>query len=356
MIRLFHRGSAPAEPVGDPDLALDVRELSHTFGRDLLAVDRVTLRVEPGEIFGLLGADGAGKSTLIRMLATVLRPGSGDAFVLGHSVTREARAVKPRIGYMSQRFSLYPDLTVAENLSFFARLRGVAARDIPSRAKRLLEFAGLTEFSGRVAENLSGGMKQKLALAVTLIHEPDVLFLDEPTTGVDPVSRREFWRIIAQLHRDGITAFVATPYMDEAERCSHIAFMDNGRVLLSDTPAALKARIPGTLYEIALRDQRAAVALLAPEPFSLSTTVFGDRVRIIVARGGPGPDGLRDRLEAGGVFPDAIEPIRPDMEATFAYLAEEARRDAAAAAAVEADDKASDDAAGSPADSGVDPS
>ncbi|MDP2401436.1 MAG: ABC transporter ATP-binding protein, partial [Actinomycetota bacterium] len=175
------------------DLALDIQGLTKRFG-DTLAVDEVTLGVPQGAVFGLLGPDGAGKSTLIRMLATALAPGGGDALVFGESIVSRPAAVKPRIGYLSQRFSLYPDLTVDENLAFFARIRGVPRIEIRSRSKRLLEFAGLTGFGDRRAEHLSGGMKQKLALAATLMHEPDLLLLDEPTTGVDPVSRREFWR------------------------------------------------------------------------------------------------------------------------------------------------------------------
>lgn len=223
--------------------AIETRDLTKRF-KQLAAVDGVTLSVPRGEVFGLIGPDGAGKSTLIRMLATVLAPSEGDAFVFGSSVVRDATAVKPRIGYMSQAFSLYRDLTVRENLDFFAALRGVPHREMAQRAERLLEFSGLTEFAGRQAQFLSGGMKQKLALAATLISEPDLLFLDEPTTGVDPVSRREFWRIIAGLHRQGITVFVATPYMDEAERCNEIAFMTHGRIILRDTPAGMKRRVP----------------------------------------------------------------------------------------------------------------
>ncbi|MDZ4064624.1 MAG: ABC transporter ATP-binding protein, partial [Coriobacteriia bacterium] len=283
------------------ELALDIRDVSHRFGHDVLAVDGVSLQVEAGEVFGLVGPDGAGKSTLIRMLATVLAPSHGDAEVFGHSVCRDAGAIKPRIGYMSQQFSLYPDLTVRENLAFFANLRGVPRGEVASRSKRLLEFAGLTEFAKRQAQYLSGGMKQKLALAVTLIHEPDLLFLDEPTTGVDPVSRREFWRIIAGLHQQGITVFVATPYMDEAERCTHVAFMEGGRILFRDTPAGLKASVPGTLYELVVSDQRRAVRELAREPWTLASTVYGDVVRTVVGDGGPGPEGVRDALSLAGI-------------------------------------------------------
>ena len=227
---------------GDGSLAIETRSLVRSFG-ELNAVDGASLSIPRGSLFGLLGPDGAGKSTFIRMLATVLAPSGGDAFVFGHSIAHEQNAIKPRIGYMSQAFSLYPDLTVRENLDFFAELRGTPRKEMESRAKRLLEFSGLTEFASRQAQHLSGGMKQKLALAVTLMHDPDLLLLDEPTTGVDPVARREFWRIIAGLHCEGITVLVATPYMDEAERCTEVAFMDNGKILLHETPSALKKRV-----------------------------------------------------------------------------------------------------------------
>lgn len=308
-----------------PDTALDARGLSHRFGADVLAVDDVSLQVGTGEIFGLVGPDGAGKSTLIRMLATVLAPSRGDADVFGASVIARSSAVKPRIGYMSQRFSLYPDLTVEENLAFFANLRGVPRRQVRERSNRLLEFAGLSQFADRQSQFLSGGMKQKLALAVTLIHEPDLLFLDEPTTGVDPVSRREFWRIIAGLHQRGITVFVATPYMDEAERCTHVAFMDSGRILFSDTPAGLKTRVPGALFEVSAPAQRDAMAELARFGWAHSVTVLGDVVRVIVSEGGPDANEIGGILNLAGIKVERVRPVRVDMEATFAFLAEESR-------------------------------
>lgn len=320
------REHAPAR-----ELALDVRGIGHSFGDKIRAVDSVSFQAEAGEIFGLVGPDGAGKSTLIRMLATVLMPSDGDALVFGESVRENPGAVKPRIGYMSQRFSLYPDLTVFENLEFFANLRGVPRADVRPRSKRLLEFAGLTEFANRQSQYLSGGMKQKLALAVTLMHEPDLLFLDEPTTGVDPVSRREFWRIIAGLHGRGITVFVATPYMDEAERCTHVAFMESGSILFCDTPAGLKRRVPGTLYELRAPDQRAAVTTLAGEPWCLSASVYGDVVRAVVADGGPTPAGITAALSSAGVTSGEIAAHAVDMEATFAFLAEDVRRRAESA-------------------------
>ena len=227
--------------------AIEACGISHLFGHDVIAVDEVNLTVDEGEIFGLIGPDGAGKSTLIRMLATVLAPTVGDATIFGDSVATNPAPVREIVGYMSQSFGLYPDLSVLENMEFFARLRGVPSDEIYERIDRLLGFANLLEFMDRRAEHLSGGMKQKLSLAVTLLHEPQLLLLDEPTTGVDPVARREFWRIIAGLHRQGITVFVATPYMDEAERCTRVAFMDGGRMRLIDTPENIKASVPPEL-------------------------------------------------------------------------------------------------------------
>ncbi|HEX9092623.1 MAG TPA: ABC transporter ATP-binding protein [Coriobacteriia bacterium] len=316
----------PTDIPRDGETAVSAHDLVRVFGRHgktVTAVAGVTLDVGRGEVFGLLGPDGAGKSTLIRLLATVLAPTSGDATVFGASVTREARAVKSRIGYMSQAFSLYPDLTVAENLDFFAELRGVPRAEKVARARRLLEFAGLSEFTKRQARNLSGGMKQKLALAATLIHEPDLILLDEPTTGVDPVSRREFWRIIADLHRRGVTVFVATPYMDEAERCSRVAFMRAGRLEVVDTPTAVKERLPGTLYEVVTPSQREAMTLLRGVAGVRSVSVQGESLRILSAPGGPDEAALRAAVERAGFRVDRIAPARVDMEAAFAFLADE---------------------------------
>ena len=305
-------------PTGD--LAIDVRGLSKEF-RSVRAVDDVTLSIGKGEVFGLVGPDGAGKSTLIRMMATVLTPTAGDAYVFGKSVVTEPHDVKPRIGYMSQAFSLYGDLTVAENLRFFAELRGVPRHELAERSERLLEFSGLTEFKKRPAEFLSGGMKQKLALAATLISEPDLLFLDEPTTGVDPVSRREFWRIISDLHRQGITVFVATPYMDEADRCNEIAFMTQGRIILRDTPAGMKRRVPGRVIEIAVNDYRRAMVLLRELPYVRSVEVSGENLRALVEKNAPDCEGaLTGVLTDAGFTVTRAHASSTDLEMAFATL------------------------------------
>jgi ABC-2 type transport system ATP-binding protein len=304
------------------ELAIDAQELVKVF-RSVTAVDGVSLTVEKGQVFGLVGPDGAGKSTLIRMMATTLAPTSGDAYIFGNSVIRDPHAVKPRIGYMSQAFSLYGDLTVGENLRFFAELRGVPRKDMAERSARLLEFSGLTEFEKRQAQFLSGGMKQKLALAATLISEPDLLFLDEPTTGVDPVSRREFWRIISDLHRQGITVFVATPYMDEADRCNEIAFMTQGKIILRDTPGGMKRRVPGRILEVALPHYRDAMPLVRSMPFVKSLEVSGEHLRVLVVREDECSDAeeqLSRALADAGFAVEHMRAVPTDLEMAFATL------------------------------------
>jgi ABC-2 type transport system ATP-binding protein len=313
--------SPPPATTASAQSAIVARGLRRTFG-DTVAVESLDLDVPGGAVFGLLGPDGAGKSTLIRMLATVLTPTAGTATVFGHSVTTERDAVTPRIGYMSQRFSMYPDLSVSENLEFFATIRGVSRTDRRTRSASLLEGMGLDEFTKRQAQHLSGGMKQKLMLATTLMHEPDLLLLDEPTTGVDPVSRREFWRILAGLHREGRTVLVATPYMDEAERCTHVAFLDQGRIKQSGTPEDIKARVPGRLVEVSAPQPRAALAAVQAVPGVASTHLLGDVVRVLWSGDDqPGP-ALTAALAAAGVDGAGIRDIAPDMETVFAYLAE----------------------------------
>ena len=311
------------QPAAAP--AIEAVGLRRSFG-DVVAVDGVDLSVPRGSVLGLLGPDGAGKSTLIRMLATVLRPDAGDARVQGYSVTRQANRVTPRIGYMSQKFALYPDLSVAENIEFFARLRGVAKAERRARSLELLTGMGLADFLGRQAGRLSGGMKQKLFLATTLMHRPDVLLLDEPTTGVDPVSRREFWRILADLNRAGTTVLVATPYMDEAERCTDVIFLDGGRVRHRGTPAEIKALLPGRLFELRAAEPRAALAAVRGLPGVLAAHLYGDIVRVLfdaddvatveAALAGEGIDG-------------AVRAAAVDMETAFAVLAELAREEVA---------------------------
>ena len=216
----------------------------------VVAVDGVTLSVAPGEIFGLVGPDGAGKTTTMRLLTGVMAATSGTALVLGADVTRDPEAIRRRIGYVPQSSSLYADLTVVENLRFHADLFGVPRAARERKAAELLAFSRLEPFATRLVRNLSGGMRQKLALCAALIHQPEVLFLDEPTIGVDPVSRRDFWLLIYQLLQEGLTLLVSTPYLDEAERCHRVGLMDHGRLVACDTPTALRSLLPGTLLEL----------------------------------------------------------------------------------------------------------
>jgi ABC-2 type transport system ATP-binding protein len=238
------------------------------------AVDALSLEIAHGEMFGLIGPDGAGKTTSIRLLCGLLHADAGSIRVVGLDPVKQHRALTAKIGYLSQRFSLYGDLSIDENISFFAEIHGVT--DYAARRDRLLDITQLTRFRTRLADQLSGGMKQKLALACTLVHEPEVIVLDEPTTGVDPVSRREFWKLLSQFLATGITIVMSTPYLDEAERCTRVALLDEGRLLALDAPGALRASVPGTLFELVTPDSPRAQRLLRDRGFTVE--VFGDRV------------------------------------------------------------------------------
>jgi ABC-2 type transport system ATP-binding protein len=292
--------------------------LSKHFGA-VAAVDGVSFQVRPGEIFGLLGPDGAGKTTLFRMLAAVLEPSAGTARVAGIDVRTGGDRLKSGIGYMPQAFSLYGDLTVMENLRFVAEVYGVPREEIAPRLERLLHFSRLDRFTGRLTEHLSGGMRQKLALAATLLHEPDVLLLDEPTTGVDPVSRREFWQILYDLNTQGKTVVVATPYMDEAERCSRVALMHQGRILTVETPAGLRAGFPGTIVEVIAAPRRDALAALRAMPAVTQATVFGHALHVVVPDESSGTQVI-DALRATGVRVEQARPIPPSLEDVFVSL------------------------------------
>jgi ABC-2 type transport system ATP-binding protein len=312
-------GSAPRVNTEQPDqLAVLTRGLTRQFGA-VTAVDHISLTVRRGEIFGLVGPDGAGKTTMMRMLASVLDPTEGDAWIFGHHTVSAARAVQDQIAYMSQRFGLYPDLTVLENLHFYADLYGVPARQRDRNIERLLAFSNMTPFKRRPAGRLSGGMKQKLGLACALIHAPKLLLLDEPTNGVDPVSRRDFWRILYQLVRDGVTIVVSTSYLDEAERCSRVALLHEGSVIATDTPHALKGLIGGITLEIQTGDSRRAASLLRARPDIGSVALYGDRVHVVVAGEGA-EERVTSALIAGGVPADGVRAIQPSLENVFMTL------------------------------------
>lgn len=295
-----------------------VEHFAKRFG-STVAVDGVTFDVQAGEVFGLLGPDGAGKTTLLRMLSGVLEPDGGVARVAGADIRRDPERAKASIGYMPQSFSLYGDLTVGENLRFVADVFGVPPQEMAARTRRLLAFSRLEPFRDRLADQLSGGMRQKLALAATLMHEPAMLVLDEPTTGVDPVSRREFWQILYELNRQGKTVLVATPYMDEAERCTRVALMHEGRIWSVSTPAALKAQMPGAVLEVAATPRRSAMIAARSLPQVIRANLFGTVIHLVVERPDAAPQ-VRDGLSARGVVVDDIRQIEPSLEDVFVAL------------------------------------
>ncbi len=305
------------------DYAVETEELTRVFG-DLVAVDRLTFAVRRPEILGLVGPDGAGKTTTLRMLAGVLPPTSGRARVLGFVLPGQAERVKAHIGYMPQRFSLYADLTVEENLSFFAEIYRVPRLERTRRMEELLQFARLSAFRKRRAGYLSGGMKQKLALACTLIHRPELLLLDEPTTGVDPVARREFWSILYHLLSQGRTILVSTPYMDEAERCSRVAFLSRGRLLRVGTPAELKAAYPYELLEVHARPLEEAAARSREVPGVLDVQTFGEALHLVVEEARATREAVRSALQEAGLALLRLRPIAPTMEDVFMALLSQA--------------------------------
>jgi ABC-2 type transport system ATP-binding protein len=281
------------------------------------AIDNLTFSVEEGEIFGLVGPDGAGKTTTMRMLASIMDPDGGEAWVAGHHVVREAEAVKAEIGYMSQRFGLYADLTVMENIDFYADIFNVPRAGRGERIERLLAFSNLTPFKRRLAGNLSGGMKQKLGLACTLVHMPRVLLLDEPTNGVDPVSRRDFWRILYQLLRQKVTIFLSTAYLDEAERCNRLALIHQGRLLACGTPDEVKQLMRGSITEIRTGTARASAAILRRQFPAASVGLFGARIHFVSREAGDESEAVGKVLQTAGHPPQSIRTIPPSLEDVF---------------------------------------
>lgn len=297
--------------------AIQVAGLARTFAA-VSAVSRLDLEVGRGEMYGLVGPDGAGKSTSIRLLCGILRPSAGEGHVLGFDLFSQAEQIKSRIGYLSQNFTLYGDLTVDENIEFFADLHGVP--DFRQRRDELLEFTRLTPFRKRLAQALSGGMKKKLALACTLIHTPDLIFLDEPSTGVDPVSRGEFWSILSGILEQGVTIFMTTPYLDEAERCHRISLMHRGRVFMTGTPAEVRGAMPGSIFSIQCPSPPAAYQALRSRWASTHLVLLGDRVRLWTRSGEPEASDSVDWLNRQSLGPATFSEIAPSLEDAFVAL------------------------------------
>jgi len=298
-------------------VAVGIKNLTKIF-ETVTAVDNLQLSVQQGEMFGIVGPDGAGKTTTFRMLTGILPPSSGSANILGYDLIKDAKRIKRMIGYLSQRFSLYGDLTVDENIEFFAEINEVY--DYRERREELLEFTRLTPFRKRLAEQLSGGMKQKLALACTLIHRPQILFLDEPTTGVDPVSRRDFWKILSSLLESNITIVMSTPYLDEAERCGRVALMNEGKVMVVDTPQNVKRLLHGEVIEIICDPIRSAVKVLRDSPYVRDVQAFGDRLNVIVEDGKRDVPFIERVLREAGIEISESRTIQASLENVFISL------------------------------------
>ncbi len=303
-------------------LAIQTAKLTKSFN-SLLAVDTLDLEVRKGELFGLVGPDGAGKTTTMRLLAAIMDPTSGEAWVAGHSILTEGEKIKEKIGYMSQRFGLYEELTVMENIRFYADLYEVPAKERPPRLERLLGFSNLTPFKDRPAGKLSGGMKQKLGLACSLIHTPEVLFLDEPTNGVDPVSRRDFWKILYGLLKEGVTIFLSTAYLDEAERCSRIGLLHKGRSLVQDTPSNVKRSLGFPLFEVWMDDARSAQTIAVSIPGVKAVSIYGDKLHITLENSEL-VDLVIQKLANAGIRIKDQRPILPSLEDVFIAMVENA--------------------------------
>jgi ABC-2 type transport system ATP-binding protein len=295
---------------------IKIDNLKKSYG-DIVAVNGVSYSVAKGEMFGLVGPDGAGKTTTIRMLIGLLKPDSGNAKILGYDLRTQKNKIKNEIGYLSQKFSLYGDLTIDENIEFFAEIHGV--KDFEARRNELLEFTRLTPFRDRLADKLSGGMKQKLALACTLIHKPKIIFLDEPTTGVDPVSRRDFWKILSNLLHEGITIFMTTPYLDEAERCNKIALMNNGVIISWDSPKNVKASLKEQIVEIVCSPIRDAYNIIKTDT-EYEVQMYGDRLNVALKSYDDQYKGLERLLLENNIQTFDHRVITPSLENVFIHL------------------------------------
>jgi ABC-2 type transport system ATP-binding protein len=298
---------------------IEAHDLHKSFGATT-AVDGLSLRVEAGQAYGLVGPDGAGKTTTLRLLVGVLTPDSGGARVSGFNLQTQTEQARLRLGYLAQRFSLYGDLTVMENLRFFGQVRGVKGAALQQRAHELLEFVNLGKFAVRRADQLSGGMKQKLGLACALVHQPNVLLLDEPTGGVDPVTRQDFWQLIIRVLAQGAAAIVSTPYMDEAVRCQRVGFMHSGRLLVEGSPRELVASMTGRVLELAARPKEAARAVARADPDVEDVIAFGDRFHLRVRETAGPMARLPAALAAAGAQVERLRPTAPSLEDVFISL------------------------------------
>ncbi|MCX8056045.1 MAG: ABC transporter ATP-binding protein [Ignavibacteria bacterium] len=298
----------------DNEVIVELKNISKKF-ENIEALREISFSVRKGELFGLVGPDGAGKTTLIRILCGVEEKSSGEIFLFNLDADKHRSEINRRIGYLSQRFSLYGDLTIDENIEFFARIHGV--KNFDKRRDELLEFTRLINFRKRLVDKLSGGMKQKTALACALIHEPDILFLDEPTNGVDPVSRRDFWSILAELQKQGITIIISTPYLEETERCERIAIMNSGRLMIVDEPKNLKNLIKEKVYEIICSPVRKAFKLIKEYFPHIEVQMFGDNINII---SNEEVNVFSNFLLSNGVEIVDLKQKIPSVENVFIYL------------------------------------
>ena len=297
------------------DSAVVFDRVSKRYGQPQ-AVRDLSLEVRRGEMFGLIGPDGAGKTTTIRLMCGLLGADAGSIRVLGRDPIRDHRALTTGVGYFSQRFSLYGDISVDENIAFFAEIHGLPHYE--DRRNRLLDMMQLTPFRDRLAERLSGGMKQKLALACTLVHEPTAIFLDEPTTGVDPVSRREFWKLLAEFLAQGITILMATPYLDEAERCTRVALLDQGRLLALDTPDRLRRSLPGVVVEVIAEPREAAMAALAAAGGVMDVQAFGERIHVrLLCESGDAVQCVHAALAGASLSAASVRVVAASLEDVF---------------------------------------
>jgi ABC-2 type transport system ATP-binding protein len=297
--------------------AVEAIELTKKFG-DFTAVDKVSFTIQRGEIFGFLGPNGAGKTTTIRMLLGLLRPTGGHAQVLGFDVVRQTDEVKKRIGYMSQRFSLYNDLTVEENLNFYGRTYGVKNQQLRERKAYILEMAGLEGRERELTKNLSGGWKQRLALGTAIIHQPEMVFLDEPTAGVDPISRRAFWDLLYELADGGTTIFVTTHYMDEAEHCQRLAFIDSGKIVARGSPGDIKENVmQGQVLEIDCDHPEAAILALRRLDLFDEVALYGALIHVITENGEGHKPTILKTLGDEGIKAESVDLIAPSLEDVF---------------------------------------